>query len=258
MTNKRAINNSKHQTNNSPLTTHYSLFTNFAFTLAETLIVMGIIGVVAALTLPNLSSSTGDKEKIVKVKKIYSNIDEAYRRATAVYGPMEEWFASDTSNVAKSKRVGERITEFMKISKSCTNNVNAGCFTTGKYSDIISNMYRETVTDSNTYMYITADGTSLGFKYYSNNDIFVPVDIDGPNKGKFTVGLDYFEIFLDSDGLYMDDTGSSPLVSCAMGQYPSSCFDWIMKFDNMDYTKINGSGKCPNGTALNKTNPSCK
>lgn len=40
-----------------------------AFTLAETLIVMGIIGVVAALTLPNLNSSTGDKEKVVKVKK---------------------------------------------------------------------------------------------------------------------------------------------------------------------------------------------
>ena len=47
----------------------------FAFTLAETLIVMGIIGVVAALTIPNLNSSTADKEKIAKVKKIYSNLN---------------------------------------------------------------------------------------------------------------------------------------------------------------------------------------
>ena len=31
-----------------------------AFTLAETLIVMGVIGVVAALTLPNLNSSTNN------------------------------------------------------------------------------------------------------------------------------------------------------------------------------------------------------
>lgn len=37
-----------------------------AFTLAETLIVMGIIGVVAALTIPNLNSSTADKEKVAK------------------------------------------------------------------------------------------------------------------------------------------------------------------------------------------------
>ena len=42
-----------------------------AFTLAETLIVIGIIGVVSALTLPNLNSSTGEKEKIVKLKKAY-------------------------------------------------------------------------------------------------------------------------------------------------------------------------------------------
>ncbi len=32
-----------------------------AFTLAETLIGIGIIGVVSALTLPNLNSSTGEK-----------------------------------------------------------------------------------------------------------------------------------------------------------------------------------------------------
>ena len=40
------------------------------FTLAETLIVMGVICIVSALTLPNLNSSTGDKERVVKVKKI--------------------------------------------------------------------------------------------------------------------------------------------------------------------------------------------
>lgn len=34
-----------------------------AFTLAETLIVMGIIGVVATLTVPNLSSSTAIRKK---------------------------------------------------------------------------------------------------------------------------------------------------------------------------------------------------
>ena len=44
-----------------------------AFTLAETLIVMGIIGIISALTLPNLNSSTGEKEKLAKVKKLYQN-----------------------------------------------------------------------------------------------------------------------------------------------------------------------------------------
>ena len=62
----------------------------FAFTLAETLIVMGIIGVVAALTIPNLNSSTADKEKVAKLQKIYSNLEDAFGRATAVYGPIED------------------------------------------------------------------------------------------------------------------------------------------------------------------------
>ena len=241
-------------------TIHNSLLTNFAFTLAETLIVMGIIGVVAALTLPNLNSSTGDKEKVVKVKKIYSNIEDAYGRATAVYGPMEEWFASDSDKVAKSKRVGERITEFMKISKSCTNNVNAGCFTTGKYNDIIGSSYRSDVADSNSYMYITADGTSIGFAYLNNNLIGVNVDIDGPNKGKLTLGLDYFQFFLTSNGVTANSGSSSNPIHCATGPVLNACLDWILQFDNMDYTKINSSGKCTNNTSLtlNETNPSCK
>ncbi len=67
-----------------------------AFTLAETLIVMGIIGVVAALTIPNLNSSTADKEKVAKVKKIYSNLNDAIGRAQAVYGPVEEWVNGKT------------------------------------------------------------------------------------------------------------------------------------------------------------------
>ena len=74
-----------------------------AFTLAETLIVMGIIGVVAALTLPNLNSSTGDKEKVAKVKKIYQNLNDAFGRAQAVYGPYNEWFVND----AKEQSVQE-------------------------------------------------------------------------------------------------------------------------------------------------------
>jgi len=89
-----------------------------AFTLAETLIVMGVIGIVSALTLPNLNSSAGDKERVAKVKKIYQNLNDAFGRAEAVYGPYEEWFINDGDDgEAKAKRAGERISEFMKIQK---------------------------------------------------------------------------------------------------------------------------------------------
>ena len=69
---------------------HNSQLMKFAFTLAETLVVMGIIGVVAPLTIPNLNQSTGDTEKVAKVKKVYANLTDAFGRATAVYGPIDE------------------------------------------------------------------------------------------------------------------------------------------------------------------------
>ncbi|MBR1680335.1 type II secretion system protein, partial [bacterium] len=122
----------------------------FGFTLAETLIVMGIIGVVAALTLPNLNSSTGDKEKVAKVKKIYSNLNDVMGRATVVYGDYSSW----GTNVTK---IAGRLTDFMKLSKDCGTS-GSGCFSTNVTTDTSSSF---SVLNSAFYKVILADGTSL-------------------------------------------------------------------------------------------------
>ena len=110
----------------------FSYNSSKAFTLAETLIVMGIIGVVAALTLPNLNQSTNNKEKVVKVKKIYQNLNDAFGRATVVYGPYDAWFINDSNATAQCTRFGERMTEFMKLSKNCK--MTKGCYESGSVS----------------------------------------------------------------------------------------------------------------------------
>ena len=96
-----------------------------AFTLAETLIVIGIIGIVSALTLPNLNASTGEKEKVAKLKKIHTDLEQAFRMAKMKYGPLRSWTVNDSSVEDKYKRIGERITEFMKVSKTC--GTSTGC-----------------------------------------------------------------------------------------------------------------------------------
>ena len=50
-----------------------------AFTLAEVLITLGIIGVVAALTLPNIVGYYKRKESSVRIKKFYSIMEQAIR-----------------------------------------------------------------------------------------------------------------------------------------------------------------------------------
>ena len=47
------------------------------FTLAEVLITLGIIGVVAAMTLPSLTTKIQDRELVTRAKKTVSNIQNA-------------------------------------------------------------------------------------------------------------------------------------------------------------------------------------
>ena len=203
-----------------------------AFTLAETLIVMGIIGIVSALTLPNLNSSTGEKEKVAKVKKIYQNLDDAYGRARAVYGPLEEWFITTTNDDDKAEIFMERVTEFMKISKK-----------------------------TNNYIYILADGTEIYCRGDVSNGgeivIQIEIDIDGPNKGKNQLGIDIFNFNVRTSGVLPGDnlSGDDRLRYCFGGRY---CTDWVIMNDNMDYLKADSNGKCPNAKQLSWTNISCK
>lgn len=228
-----------------------------AFTLAETLIVMGIIGVVAALTIPNLNSSTADKEKVAKLKKVYSNLNDAFGRAEAVYGPYDEWFQTDTTSAAKATRIAERFGEFLKVSKNCGHNVNGTCMTTGNYKNIAGTHYVSTLVSADNYSLILADGTSVLF--YANTLIYV--DIDGPTKGLFKYGVDLFEFRVDStNGLHYIkdyDNGITTCIGEGAGVY--GCEAWVIQNGNMDYLKADKTGKCPNGKVLNfTTNTSCK
>lgn len=231
----------------------------FAFTLAETLIVMGIIGVVAALTIPNLNSSTADKEKVAKVKKIYSNLNDALGRAQSVYGPVNEWFVNDTTETAQVTRFGERVTEFMKVSKNCGVATNQGCFSIKNVRFIDGQDAGGSVdTRPSLYKIILADGTAVAMKNTS-----FQVDIDGPNKGQNQLGTDIFLFRNGDDGIvtpfapdnfseYLDGSKNSIMKN---GNKASA---WVINYDNMDYLKLDSSGKCPNGKTPTEQNPRCK
>jgi prepilin-type N-terminal cleavage/methylation domain-containing protein len=63
-----------------------------AFTLAEVLITLGIIGVVAALTLPNLIYNHTKNVVETRLKKVYSTMNQAIMLAEAEYGDKKDWF----------------------------------------------------------------------------------------------------------------------------------------------------------------------
>ena len=225
-----------------------------AFTLAETLIVMGIIGVVAALTIPNLNSSTADKEKVAKVKKIYQNLGDAFGRAQAVYGPYDEWEQLDSTSVAQTTRFGERMTEFMKVSKNCKMEVNKGCLSSAKVKFMAPVEDKNYDADNSVYKFITADGTSV---YFLDGGGAV-VDIDGPTKGPTQYGKDIFMFQLrDNDFVPYRNVFSGYLADLSIG-YGVTASGWVIDYENMDYLKLTKDKKCPNGTTPTEQNPRCK
>ena len=74
----------------SRFTSHFSLKTP-AFTLAEVLITLGIIGIVAAMTLPTMIMNHRKQVTVNKVKKFYTVMSQATNSAIAEYGSMEDW-----------------------------------------------------------------------------------------------------------------------------------------------------------------------
>ena len=61
------------------------------FTLAEVLITLGIIGIVAALTLPTVITNYKKKEASARLKKFYSGILQAIKMSEMEYGVITNW-----------------------------------------------------------------------------------------------------------------------------------------------------------------------
>ncbi len=75
---------------------NHSLHKKAAFTLAEVLITLGVIGVVAALTIPTLISKHRAEVTMTKIKKFYSVMSQAQIRSIIDNGDVETWdFVSD-------------------------------------------------------------------------------------------------------------------------------------------------------------------
>ena len=235
----------------------------FAFTLAETLIVMGIIGVVAALTIPNLNSSTADKEKVAKVMKVYSNLKDAFGRAEAVYGSVDEWFSGDANATAQATRAGERLSEFLKVSKNCGVTTNGKCFGAGQNILYLNGTVTSVNYDTSAtnYKLVLADGSSLAVQVSSNVLLF-NMNIDGSTKAS-KLGKNTFKFRADHESGVTSNPANATISGAT---FKSRCFKtgemctyWVVNYGNMDYLKVSEDGKCPNGkTILDGTNTTCK
>lgn len=96
------------------------LCTNSAFTLAEVLIAVGIIGVIAAITIPNLISKNQEESRIVALKKTYSVLNSAIKLAIIDNGSPQTWGFTSGTGATGQKILADVLAPYLKVSDSGT------------------------------------------------------------------------------------------------------------------------------------------
>lgn len=168
---------------------------NAAFTLAEVLITLGIIGVVAALTLPALIHNYRKSVVENKLKSEFSLISNAIRMAESKNGTAEDWntcdeaFSLECTNNFFDSYLGPEL----KVVKLCNNGNNEECWSgsvslSGKkgYLRQNSDMAISAILENGSSIYLWLGGQ------LTSPHVQIWFDIDGPTKGKSMLGYDIF------------------------------------------------------------------
>lgn len=225
-----------------------------AFTLAEVLIVLGIIGIIAQMTIPPLVQSTLESKTISSTKKIYSVLSSAYLSATDKYGEPRIWTTSSGGTGTGAVNFFNNMKEFLSVSNDCGASSGLGCFHKGVTYKVIDNG-SWTILDNYTSASKVrlADGMSIFFYLETNqcttirgssqalNAVcgYAMVDING-DKAPDVVGKDVFGFWITNYGIV--PRGTSLETTYTFSDYcvdanGSSCAAWILYNNNMDYLK---------------------
>ena len=97
----------------------------FAFTLAEVLITLGIIGVVAAMTMPTLVANYQKTVTVNRLKKAYSVMSNAFVTSQDENGDMNTWGMNNIGSVSDGYRnvippfLKNYIIKYLDVSNDC-------------------------------------------------------------------------------------------------------------------------------------------
>lgn len=192
------------------------------FTLAEILITLGIIGVVAALTLPMLIAQYNKIVLSNQLKKAYAEVSQIIKQAESKYGSMDHWDSFDTDTPHYLKDANRVLEEkFMPVisggvlykSKGSDTGYSYGmCYDEGSFVQVdrngakgqhvwMNNVYVTTPITGRTASIALQDGVCVGFTPI-NGDYFlvdVIIDVNGVNKKPNMAGKDLFFFKLGKD-----------------------------------------------------------
>lgn len=177
-----------------------------AFTLAEVLITLGIIGIVAAMTLPALISKIEKAVLKSQIKKMYSTLTQVQQKVMFENGDFV------TSSNFGYNEFNEAIIKSLKIIQVCEKNALAkGCIPKYQGLDISSGAcpgFSENSIYNTSTVYVLNDGTFL-IPYHMDWRSLWLVDVNG-KKGPNKAGYDLFEVAFDEN--FLGGSNKTPVL----------------------------------------------
>lgn len=220
-----------------------------AFTLAEVLITLGVIGVVASLVLPGVVQRHKERATITQLKKTYSVLQNAYRMAQEEYGYNFVLVDTSTRAAISPKEFLEKISPYLDITVNC-DETKAFCVPSRRYHYSFLEKKGTNFWGTNNAI-ILKDGTLIQIysDYYAA--IRIRVDVNGPKPPNHH-GHDtfFFEMNMHTElnnygkiafqkikPLGFDTTPAQAKKLCSFNssEQARGCAAWILKNDNMDY-----------------------
>lgn len=239
-----------------------------AFTLAEILVTLGIIGVVSAMTMPTLIQNQQEKVLINQLKVANSILSNVALAASEKYGPMDMWvndYSQGTVYSSYNRANFEKyFIPYLKVQKYCK--TAKGCFSddiafNSQTGDKLNTNNNYTKALLNNGMSIAV--ASLSFGKYRGGSILV--DVNGFKKpNQWGKDLFYFSIPSDGSGIYPSFSSAFKEGNTVQGYYSLSkqysgcyksigstytsnrayCTGWALRQENMNYLKCTSVSSC--------------
>lgn len=243
-----------------------------AFTLAEVLITLGIIGIIAAMTLPSIIQRKQEKVTVNQLKKSYSLLQQVYERMVYEIGSdPRDWGMTGMYEENSHIIMANKFVPYFKVIQNCI----------GKDASFTKKHCVDDSTYASPQNYASVriiDGTTLIFRHWTGQCNWkwgttkalenvcgeIIVDLNGP-KSPNMLGQDLFAFYLTNYGVIpvgmQAETTYSFIKACNLSVGPwgtnlggsfgngFGCTAWVLFNENMDYLRCKdldwgGKTKC--------------
>lgn len=195
-----------------------------AFTLSEVMLVLSVIGVIAALTIPGMVQNLNDKQSKTLLRKDFSIISQAVNQV--IYdqaGGSIKGFCFAAADFTDC--LADNFAQYLKVTKICYENISTNCWHGSSYDNKMKWYSGSTAHLDQIYSHtsmILDNGTLLSFgggHHSSSCDSFstpyayintyqccdmILIDVNG-FKGPDQIGKDMFFLSLTPDGIKAPD-----------------------------------------------------